>query len=127
MTPFEAVQYVTSGVTLVAFLIAVVGAFARSAIRQKERLIRAASEQERAPLVEIALEGFQVDTAALSEERKYSLLMTRLEHKRERFNKIYRFAVLTATLAGLLTFAWLYPSIVGESEPETFEEWWSRD
>lgn len=126
MIAFEAVQFVTTGVTLVAFCVAVLGAIARAALRRKERLIKTASEQERPPLVEIALEGFRVDTSTLNEDKKYSLLMTRMEHKREFLHKVYRFAILVAILAGVLTFVWLNPAIQGEKAPETFEEWWSR-
>jgi hypothetical protein len=126
MTPFEAIQFVTSGLTLVAFLVAVAGATARSALRRKESLIKTASEQERAPLVEVALGEFRVNTETLSKSQKFSLLMTRLEHKREWLNKVYNFAVLVAILTGVLTFAWLYPAIKGEPNPETFGEWWSQ-
>ena len=73
--PWEAIQYVTSGLTLVAFVAAVVAWIGKSAIRRQENLIKSAKLEDRGRLVEMALEGFQVSTSDLTGDQKFQLLM----------------------------------------------------
>ena len=58
---WEAIQYVTTGLTLVAFLVTVIAWAFKSKSEERERLIKAASEDKRADLVRSALEFFEVE------------------------------------------------------------------
>jgi len=102
---FQAIQYVTSGFTLIAFLIACAAFIARIHLSRKERLIAAAPAAKRAELVEIALEGFKVDTTSLTKDQKYSLLMTQMSLKNSRAAKAFKIGSLVVVLACATTIA----------------------
>jgi hypothetical protein len=64
---WSAITYVSTGITLAAFIAATVAWIAQRTSMQRERLIKAAPESARADLVARALEFFQVDTGFLIE------------------------------------------------------------
>lgn len=100
MGAFEAVQYVTGIFSLVAFLAAAISVVFVKYISRKEGLIKSVPEEDRANLVEIALEDFSVDTSALTRQQKYDLLIQKMDHKAEQGKKTYRFlGLLTVVLA----------------------------
>lgn len=94
---WSASTQVTTGVALVAFVIAVAAWVYRLRLIRKERLIRSASEGDRARLVESALEFFRIDTAGLTKEQKYQLALKQI-HARER-----RFRVAAMVIAFVAT------------------------
>lgn len=103
MSPFEAIQYVTGGFTLAAFVAVLVARVARTALRRKEQLIRAAPEAERGRLVEVGLEGFHVATTDLTRDQKFSLLTTQMDHRAGRWQRATRFATVATLTAGVVT------------------------
>src|SRR5438477_1211584 len=96
---FEAIKYVTGGLTLVAFIAAVVAALIRTSLKQKEGLIRHATDARRSELVETALEGFRVDTADLTKRQKYELLTARMVLREGRLTKLLYFGLVIAIVA----------------------------
>lgn len=114
MSPFEAIQYVTGRLTLVAFLAVLVAWIAKSWMHRQENLIKSAQPEERGRLVEMALEGFRVDTSDLSESHKFQLLMARMEHRAVRLTKALRTTVLMAVVAAVAAVALvLVPKVIG--------------
>lgn len=107
MLPWTALQYVTSGLTLVAFLSVITLAIYRSRLRSREALIRSAPEDKRSELVKSTLqEFFNINTADLTKEQAYRLEIEQI-HARSR-----RFAISATLIAllGLFTLlAWLLP------------------
>jgi hypothetical protein len=87
---WEAIKYVTSGITLAAFVVAVAAWLYRSKILEREKLIRSASEEERPQLVERTLEIWHVETSGLTREQKYNLVLEQIRRKAERFKTIAR-------------------------------------
>lgn len=96
---WQAIQYVSSGLTLVAFVVAAIVGVLRSKIREKERLIKTASESDRAGLVKDALEFFSVDTSKLSREQQVVVAMAQIRARLLRFTMII-FAVIVLALIG---------------------------
>lgn len=96
---WKAITYVSSGVTLVAFVVAVSAWLYREKLLQSERLIRTAPEDSRANLVERALEFFPVDTSDLSEHRKTTLALEQIRARAMRFRMTALVVVLVALLA----------------------------
>lgn len=82
---WESIQYVTSGLTLVAFGIAVAAWLYKSNFEAKERLIQSATESQRADLVRQTLEFFDVNTDGLTKENKFRLALEQIHARRERF------------------------------------------
>jgi len=100
---WDAIAYVTSGVTLAAFLAAVAAWVYRSKLRQRERLIRTAPDNVRANLVVAALEFFNVNTEKLTREQQFNLALQQIQSREVRFRTtaivVTVIAVLTASVA----------------------------
>ena len=79
------IQYVTSGLTLVAFLASIAAWVYKSKSEERERLIRSATEEQRADLVMAALEFFEIDTKDLSKQKKFELVIAQINARAERF------------------------------------------
>jgi hypothetical protein len=82
----EGIQYVTSVVTLVAFIFALVSGALRARLRAREKAIRAAPPQDRLEMARVLAGEFQieadaVDTETLSPEQKFMLLMEQVRQR----------------------------------------------
>src|SRR6266700_5775119 len=95
---WEAIAYVTSGVTLAAFLAASAAWLYRNKIVQQERLIRTAPESDRAALVDRALEFFKVNTEKLTREQQFELAVKQIHARASRF----RISAIVVTVIALL-------------------------
>ena len=103
---WRAVTLVSSGITLVAFIVAVAAWVYRSTILQKERQIRHAPAAERGALIENALEFFKVDTVGLSSRQQYNLAVKQIHERAMRFRTTaFVVIVLAALTAGVSSFA----------------------
>lgn len=90
--PFDAIKYVTSGISLVAFLATISALVFRLHTRHRERLIQSASEKERPALVLAVLESFNLDTPSLTKEQRYNLAVCTLANQAQRSK--HRFSLL---------------------------------
>ena len=115
---WEAVKYVSSALSLVAFCVAAIFYLAKAAIRRTEGLIRAAPEKDRGPLIDGVL-GPRVDTAGLTKEQRYSLALRLIE---ERANRTKTWMVLlfcTAILiAGVSVFSMISAPLPAKKSSE---------
>lgn len=97
--PWEAIKYVSSGVTLLAFIAAIVFAIYRRSLLSRERLIELAPAAERARLVKSTLhEFFDVDTNSLSEDHAYQLALEQIHARSRRY--LINAVVVLAIFAG---------------------------
>ena len=100
---WEAIAYVSSGLTLTAFLAAVAAWIYKHQSEEKERLLRTAPQSKRAKLVEQALESFHVDTTGLTKEQQYNLAVQQIQARAQRFRwtatVVIIFVVIAATVA----------------------------
>ena len=100
---WEAIAYVSSGLTLTAFLAAVAAWIYKHQSEEKERLLRTAPQSKRAKLVEQALESFHVDTSGLTKEQQYDLAVQQIQARAQRFRwtaiVIVVLALIAATVA----------------------------
>jgi hypothetical protein len=95
---WTAATQVKTGVTLVAFGVAVAAWLYRSSLSRQEHLIRSAAEGDRARLVENALEFFRVDTQDLTKEQQYQLALRQIRARERRF----RVAAVVISLVAVL-------------------------
>lgn len=98
---WNAIGWVTSAFTLVAFMVAVAAWVYRQKILQKENLIRSAAEGERADLVASALEFFNVDAGNLTKQQQFSIAIEQIRGRAERFRWTCVVVTLVA-IAGLV-------------------------
>src|SRR5882724_5918626 len=83
--PWEAIQYVSSGLTLVAFFAAIAAATYRLRLRREEELIKSAPEKQRAELIQTALEFFRIDSSKLTKQQQYDLALRQVRERARRF------------------------------------------
>jgi hypothetical protein len=101
--PWQAIQYVTSGFTLCAFIVAVI-AWAYKKYSQEQRLrIESAQPEDRGALVSQTLEGFNVDTTKLTKEQQYDIVLKQIAMRIERFRIIASVVVVLAIIGSLLS------------------------
>jgi hypothetical protein len=75
---WQAIQYVASGVTLCAFIIAAIASVIKARLKRRRELIESAPEEDRANLVARTLEFFDVDTSGLSRKQQHDIAINRL-------------------------------------------------
>jgi hypothetical protein len=99
---WDSIAYVAGGVTLAAFIIAAAVTAFRSALVQKERLIRQAPEHDRAKLVQEALDSLRVNTAGLNPKDRYKLVLRKFDERATRFRITAFVVVIIACLAATI-------------------------
>lgn len=97
---WNVVPLIGTGVALVAFLAAAAAYIYVRALFKKERQIKLAPANERAKLIESALEFFRVDAASLSQKQRSDLAMRQIHERAVRYRTR---AVVTVVIAVLLT------------------------
>lgn len=112
---WSAIATVTSGLTLVAFLIAAVVAALRTWLRHRERQLIAAPPPARAALVQALNNSFLISarplsTTKLSPEQAYELLLAQLRARSDRFRITSLVIVLLALVAGGVTIGAVHES-----------------
>jgi VHL beta domain len=103
---WEAIKYVGSGFTLIAFLFAVGSIMYRQYIMREEKLIKTAPEEQRPILVKDALEFFGVDTAQLTQSQQYDIALEQIRARGKRFQiSATVIVVVTIVAAGTTAYA----------------------
>ena len=82
---WQSLPYITSALTLVAFIAAAAAYSYSRRLTSRERQIAAATERDRANLVRDTLEFFHVDTANLTKERQYQIALEQIRARSRRF------------------------------------------
>jgi hypothetical protein len=82
---WESIQYVSTGLTLVAFIVAITAGVIRSKSHQRVRLLEAVPEDQRAKLVERELEFFDVATGGLTKQQQFELALAQINARSRRF------------------------------------------
>lgn len=112
-TMWEAITYVSSAVTLVAFVAAAAVFAYRASLRRAERIISTAPEPDRVRMAERVLERFHVETGNLTKQQQYDIAMEQIHNRLEIVKIIARIIALLAVLAAVV----LTISIVWEHKP----------
>lgn len=103
---WNAILYISSGITLTAFIIAVAAWVYRLKLLEKGTLIRTAPAKERSRLVEDALEVFHIETGALTKQQQYELAIEQIRARALRYTIAAIVVVVVALLAaGIASFA----------------------
>jgi hypothetical protein len=105
---WSSIKYVTTGLTLTAFLAGVAFLVLRSLIDRSKRLIETAPPEHRASLVADAIKRYKIaGSENLTEDQKYKLLRRELEVRQHTIRSIFRLVTL-GVMSGMLFggFAW---------------------
>jgi hypothetical protein len=100
---WDAITYVTTGITLIAFLAAIAAWIYKSKLDERERLIQTAPESDRGPLVRNALEFFNVETAGLNKEQQYKIALEQIRWRGQRFKVSAAVICLLAIVTACVT------------------------
>lgn len=118
---WEAIAYVSSGVTLTAFLAAVVAWSYKAKTEERERLIRAAKPEQRADLVRNALEFFHVDATRLNRDQQFALAIEQIHARAQRFKIAAAVICFLALVAAAIAAYAIATSKVGARTPPVLE------
>jgi hypothetical protein len=100
---WQVIQYVSSGFTLCAFIVAVVAAVINRLADSRLKSIQSASEADRAGLVQAELEFFNVNTQNLTKEQQFTLAVHQIQARAKRFFTIAVVVILLALIGASLT------------------------
>ena len=78
-------QYVTSGLTLIALIALVVLAAIKYLIDKNKRLIVTAKAEDRSKLVDRVLSDDFIDLSSITKERKYEIAKLQIKHRAQRY------------------------------------------
>lgn len=113
---WEAISLVTSGLTLVAFLAAVIAFVVMQRSKSTERKLELTSEATHAKLIEHTLEFFKIDTSTLDQDDKARLAMAQVHARSKRFQMTGVVVIVVAVLfAGVTTFAIQRQAVAGNT------------
>jgi len=100
---WSAIPYVTTGVALAAFIVAVAASVIRRQTRSRERMIESAPQSERGELVRDVLEGLRLDVQNLAKSQRHDLAVRTLRLRQEKLRLTTLVVVVVAVLAALVT------------------------
>ncbi|MCP4108066.1 MAG: hypothetical protein GY749_21390 [Desulfobacteraceae bacterium] len=100
---WEAIAYVSSGVTLAAFLAAAATWILKAKSDEKVKLIDSASDENKAKLVQDAMEFFHIDTTGLTKEHRYNIALEQIKERANRFKLIAILICILALIAAALS------------------------
>jgi hypothetical protein len=108
--PWQAIQFVTSGLTLLAFVVTVFAWVSRRRLLSNERNIRAAPPEDRVAMAQSVADAFlisaeRIDPNSLTREQRFELLMEQIRQKERRLYAILIATLIATGLAGLTAYA----------------------
>jgi hypothetical protein len=84
MNAWSAIQYVGSGLSLVAFVVAIALFAYRARLKQRARIIQSAPAADRLKAIEATAEFFNVDVSGVPPEQKYKIVMAQIQLRARR-------------------------------------------
>ncbi|HEU5239118.1 MAG TPA: carboxypeptidase-like regulatory domain-containing protein [Pyrinomonadaceae bacterium] len=100
---WKAISYVSSAITLLAFLAAVAARMFSRHSRREYSLIRTANEEDRAELIKRTLEFFDVNTDQLSRDQKHDLAVRQISERAARDRRGTRVIIFIFLVASCWT------------------------
>lgn len=103
---WNSIQYITTGLTLIGFIVAGTITAFRFYLQHQVNLIKAADENDRAELIKRSAEFFEVNTDNLTKSQQYEVVMLQITSRGKRFSQALALAfAITVVLAILSYFA----------------------
>src|SRR4051812_14788564 len=105
MNAWGAVQYVTSGLTLFAFVVAAALMAYRSHIQSRVHVIQNSNPEDRARILAVQAEFFNIDVTSLSKGKQAEIVVMQINAKARRFVYLVFLACFFGILLAALTIA----------------------
>jgi hypothetical protein len=99
---WKSITYVSSAITLAAFVAAVIANTWKLHLQKQERLIQLAAPKDRADLVAAALESFRVNVSGLTKQHQYEIALRQIDERARRFRIVAKMVASLAVLAALV-------------------------
>lgn len=109
---WQAIEHVTSGFTLCAFIVAVIASVIKARLAHRRELIESAPEEARADLVAKTLEFFDVDTSGLSRKQQYDIAIKQINDRMERFRNTAVVVVILAVTGAVVSVSMFAMALV---------------
>ena len=100
---WSAIGYVTSGATLLAFVVASIAWLMSRALAKTKEIIETAPQSERENALRTTLESFSIDTTGLDPEAKVKLALEQLYERRRRLTVVSIVVVILACTSLVVT------------------------
>lgn len=110
------VPYISSGLGLAAFIITAAVWIYKHNVEERGNLIKTARPEDRAQLVQDALEFLHIETADLTKEQKYHIALEQIKNRSNRFRLGLIFATIVAILASTISLAAILSEIKGDAK-----------
>lgn len=116
---WDQIRNVSTGLSLVAFVSACIFLGFLWKLRQKEKLIKSASEKDRGPLIGLMLQSFAIDTRRLPPDKLYDLALD----QSKRWQARYYFAGMAGLFLAVLAAAVMITAmLIGQPQTERVEQ-----
>jgi len=113
---WQAIQYVGSGLSLIAFAIAAALFAYRARLRHQAEIIRSAPTRDRLEAIAVTAQFFRVDTSRLSAKQQEEIILAQLAARLRRDLLFGSVAILVAIMLAVIAIvAILYPPSEGQS------------
>jgi SPFH domain / Band 7 family len=99
-----AIQYVTTGLTLAAFVVAAILFAYRARLKQRADIIKSAPKNKVVDAIATEAEFFQVDVSDLSEETKKVVVLRQIQNRARREAYFAALALVVAVILGWIAF-----------------------
>jgi hypothetical protein len=99
---WQAIQYVGSGLSLIAFIVAAITYAYRAKLQQRARIILGAPEKERIEAIAATAELFKLDLSGLTNKQKQELALAQITARSRRDALIARGTLIVAIILGTI-------------------------
>jgi hypothetical protein len=114
---WQAIQYVGSGLSLVAFVVAAITYAYLGRLRERAKIISSAPERERLDAIAATGEWFRVDLSGLTNKQKQEIVLAQISARLKRDALIGRYALGIAVILGLIAIISIIWSLHGFDPP----------
>jgi hypothetical protein len=105
---WQAIQYVGSGLSLVAFVVAAALFAYRARLRHRAEIIRSAPEKDRLEAIAVTAQFFRVDTSSLSPKKQEEIILAQITSRSRRDLMLGIICVIVALLLASIALAAIF-------------------
>lgn len=119
---WEAIGQVSTGITLLAFIVAASVSAYRLQLRSRIKTIEAVAPSERGKLLEKELNSFGIKAENLSRTQQYEIALRELNLRARKLSAITLVVILMTLIFGLLSFSVLYADTSASRKLSEYKE-----
>src|SRR5258708_735131 len=113
MNVWGALQYVGTGLSLVAFVVAAILLAYRARLTHRAEIIKSAPEKERLEAIAITAEFFRVDVSGLTRAQQQEIALTQIHARARRDLLLAGLSLVVAVLLAAIAMVAVWPTNIG--------------